>query len=108
MSRLLIVSEDEFVFLTAGVLPPVATQQELEILFRFATGKDLEDPPQPDDELIILAPSARADIPDDIDAQWVPIAEVLSAFGSGGEFDEETGTAVTRYAAYVAFTDDTD
>lgn len=108
MSRLLIVSHDERVFLTAGVLPPVETQQELEVIFRFATGRDLEDPPQPDDELIVLAPADRAALPSDIDAEWVPMSDVLTKFGSGEPFDEETGTAVTRYAAFVALASDAD
>ena len=101
MSRLLIASEDEHVFLTAGVLPVVDSAAELAIVFRYATGQELQEVVEPDGSLIVLAPSARTEMDETIDASWVPVSDILAAFGRG-EFDDETGTAVTLYAARAA------
>lgn len=102
MSRLLIVSDDEHVFLTANVLPVVSSAEELAVVFHYATGTDLrESVVADDDSLIVLAPSARAQLDEDLNATWVPVSDVLAAFGRG-DFDEETGTAVTLYAARAA------
>lgn len=105
MSRLLIVSDDEHVFLTAGVLPVVESAEELAIVFNYATGQDLQETVEPDDALIVLAPASKAEMDEAIDAGWLPVSDILTAFGQG-EFDEETGTAVTLYAARSAGLDE--
>lgn len=102
MSRLLIVSDDEHVFLTANVLPVVSSAEELAVVFHYATGTDLQESVVADDDsLIVLAPSARAQLDEDLNVAWLPVSDVLAAFGRD-DFDEETGTAVTLYAARAA------
>ncbi len=98
MSRLLVVSADDHVFLTAGVLPVVDSASEIAVVFKYATGTELKETIEPDDALIVIAPSARGEMDASIDASWVPVQAILNAFGNG-EFDEETGTAVTLYVA---------
>jgi hypothetical protein len=98
---LLIVSDDEYVFLTANVLPIVDSAAEVSIVFRYATGTELNEDIEPDGSLIALAPAPRADLDPNLDTTWKPLSEILAAFGAG-DFDEETGTAVTLYAARTA------
>lgn len=93
-SPLLIVSEDDHVFLLNDALPMAENRRQVSAVLRYATGLNV-DAPKPDGGLLVFAGTPRVD--QEL-GSWMAVESILAAVAAG-DFDDESGSAVVMFAA---------
>lgn len=100
-SPMLIVSEDEHVFLLNEALPMAENREQVAAVLRYATGLVVE-PPKPDGGLLVFAGSPRVE--QEL-GSWMHVEQILAAVAAG-DFDDESGAAVVMFATRRALAED--